>query len=66
LYDWTDFRDDAEAELLDELGGTGVQVNFRQHQIEEVQADGDGTGITCSFASEAEMVVFKGSASAVW
>ena len=65
-FDWTDFRDDAEAELLDELRETGVQLNLREHQIEKVRADGDGTWIRCSFVSETEMVVFKVAASAVW
>ena len=65
-FDWTDFRDDAEAELLNGLCETGVRMNFREHQIEKVQADGTSTGIRCSFVSETEMVVFKVGASLVW
>ena len=64
-FDWTDFRDDAEAELLDELREVGVQLNFREYQIERAPADGD-TGIRCSFVSETEMVLFKVAASLVW
>ena len=65
-FDWTDFHDDAEAELLDELREVGVQLNLREHQIEKVQTDGNGTGIRCSFVSETEMVLFKVAASLVW
>ena len=65
-FDWTDFREAAEAELLDELQEIGVRVTFREHQIEKVAAERDGTGIRCSFVSETEMVVFKVAASHIW
>jgi hypothetical protein len=64
-YDWTDFRDDAERVLLDELEQGAVRLNMRAHRIEKASVFG-GTAIICSFESETEMVVFKVGASAVW
>jgi hypothetical protein len=66
-FDWTDFRDNAEAELVDDLREIGPQLNLRAHHIERVRPDdGNDTWIRCSFVSETEMVVFKVAASAVW
>jgi hypothetical protein len=57
-FDWTDFREDAEAELLRGLRETGVRLNLREHQLDKIEvADGNGTWIRCSFVSETEMVV---------
>jgi hypothetical protein len=65
-YDWTDFRDDAERVLLDELEQVAVRLNMRAHRIERAPDSGSGTAIICFFESETDMVVFKVGASVVW
>jgi hypothetical protein len=65
-YDWTDFRDEAEWELLDELQQVASRLNMRAHRIERAQAFGDGTAIICTLESEPDMVVFKVGVRAVW
>jgi hypothetical protein len=58
--DWTDFLDDAETELLEELRDYPKRLNMREHQIEEDRTfETSGMRIICSFANETDMVVFR-------
>ena len=58
--DWLDFRDEAEAELLEEYRGEAKRLNMREHAIvRDCSHAADPMQVTCSFMSEVDMVVFR-------
>ena len=59
-YDWTDFVDDAGAELLEELRSEAKRLDIREHEIRlDGFAAADGTRFTCSFINETDRMLFR-------
>jgi hypothetical protein len=59
-FDWTDFVDKVQDELVGEFKCDARRLNLRAHRIEKDQsAPALEVRFICSFANEIDMVVFK-------